>query len=36
MYHEENHPEFYRSLEIVTGTRILLETRERASFRCAC
>jgi uncharacterized protein (TIGR02996 family) len=36
LYDEENHSEFYRNLEIVTGTTVLPETRERASFRCAC
>jgi uncharacterized protein (TIGR02996 family) len=37
MYGDETFPdEFYRNLEIVTGTPILPEARERASFRCAC
>ena len=36
LYDPENHAEFYRTLEIVTGATILPETRERASFHCAC
>jgi uncharacterized protein (TIGR02996 family) len=36
MWDETMRAEFYRSLEIVTGTTILPEVRERAGFRCAC
>ncbi|MFO0850639.1 MAG: TIGR02996 domain-containing protein [Gemmataceae bacterium] len=36
LYDEADRNEFYRNLEIVTGTTITAVTRERASFRCAC
>jgi uncharacterized protein (TIGR02996 family) len=36
MQNEENPAEFFRTLEIVTGTKIQPEIRERATFRCVC
>lgn len=36
LYDPQEQEAFYRSLEIVTGVKILPEAREQASFRCAC
>lgn len=36
LYDMADRNEFYRNLEIVTGVKVTPESRERASFRCAC